>query len=344
MSMYCYQCQETAKNSGCTIRGVCGKSEDVALLQDLLIYLLKGIAYYGARARALGHHDAEADLFVAQALFATITNANFDGERFIALIRTALELRARLAALAGSEDQSDAPEPATWVPKDMERVTLLAKGALVGILADEDLDEDIRSLRQLLTIGLKGVAAYVDHAYVLDTQDDELLAFMQEALLATLDDGKTVDDLVGLVLRCGEMGVQAMALLDRANTSHYGHPEPTVVALGVEPGPAILVSGHDLRDLEELLIQTEGTGVKVYTHGEMLPAHAYPAFKRYDHLIGNYGGSWWHQKKEFLKFGGPILMTTNCIVPPDEAYLDRLFTTGMAGWPWGTTHSGSAPG
>jgi len=333
MSMFCYQCQETARNKGCTVRGVCGKESEVAVLQDLLIFLLKGIAYHGTKARARGKVDPEADLFVAQALFATITNANFDGDRFVRMIERALALRAGLAALAGSESDTNAPEAATWLPANQARSTYLAKGALVGLLSDSDVGEDIQSLRHLLLFGIKGLAAYTDHAYMLDTENAELLGFIQEVLVATLDDGKTVQDLVALVLRCGEMGVQAMALLDEANTSHFGHPEPTAVNLGVAPGPGILVSGHDLRDLEELLIQTEGTGINVYTHGEMLPAHAYPRLKAYEHLVANYGGSWWHQKREFEQFGGPILMTTNCIIPPSETYLDRLFTTGMAGWP-----------
>jgi hydroxylamine reductase len=307
----------------------------VSALQDLLIYLLQGISYYGVRARALGHTDPEADRFVAQALFATITNVNFDGERLVALARRGLALRDRLAQAVAAKGGTagHVPEAATWAPEDDARATLLAKGFLVGVLARPELNEDIRSLRQLLIIGLKGLAAYADHAYVLGAHNDAILAFMQEALVQTLDDAASVDDLVATVLRCGAMGVQAMALLDGANTGHYGHPEPTVVNLGVKPGPAILISGHDLRDLEELLEQTQGTGINVYTHGEMLPANAYPAFKKYAHLVGNYGGSWWHQRREFLAFGGPIVMTTNCIVPPEARYLDRLFTTGLAGWP-----------
>jgi hydroxylamine reductase len=226
---------------------------------------------------------------------------------------------------------------ATWKPRTADTEELIGKGMGVGILADEDLDEDVRSLRELLTYGLKGLAAYTDHAYVLKRTNDRLLAFLQEALLATTDDSLSVDDLVGLVLKCGEMGVQGMALLDEANTGTYGDPELTQVNLGVRPGPAILVSGHDLRDLDELLQQTAGKGVNVYTHGEMLPANAYPAFKKHDHFVGNYGGSWWRQRDEFDSFNGAILMTTNCIVPPRQSYQDRLFTTGQAGWP-GCTH------
>ncbi len=342
MSMFCFQCQETAKNQGCTVRGVCGKDADVANLQDLLIWLLKGISFYGVRARELGISDPETDLFVAQALFATITNANFDPERFVALAKRALVLRdglkGRFQAHGQAVETSEPlPDVATWVPEKGDTDELVQKGATVGVMSNPDLDEDVRSLRELLTYGLKGLAAYADHAYVLEHYNETLLAFLQEALLATTDEGASADDLVGLVLKCGEMGVQAMALLDQANTSTYGNPEPTQVNIGVKEGPAILISGHDLRDLDELLQQTEGTGVNVYTHGEMLPANAYPAFKKYPHFVGNYGGSWWHQQTEFEKFGGAILMTTNCIIKPRESYWDRIFTTGMTGWP-GVVH------
>jgi hydroxylamine reductase len=331
MGMFCFQCQETAKNQGCTVRGVCGKDADVANLQDLLIWLLKGISFYGVRARELGISDPEADLFVAQSLFATITNANFDPQRFVALAERAIELRERLGQAV--ETSEPLPDMATWVPESGDVDELVQKGATVGVMADSDLDEDIRSLRELLTYGLKGLAAYTDHAYILEHYSNALLAFLQEALLATTGAGASADDLVGLVLKCGEMGVTGLALLDQANTSTYGDPEPTQVNIGVKEGPAILISGHDLRDLDELLQQTEGTGVNVYTHGEMLPANAYPAFKKYPHFVGNYGGSWWHQQTEFEEFGGAILMTTNCIIKPRESYRDRIFTTGMAGWP-----------
>ncbi len=332
MSMFCFQCQETSKNQGCTVRGVCGKTADVANLQDLLIWLLKGISFYGVRARELGISDPETDLFVAQSLFATITNANFDAERLVALVRKALELRDSLRSQFIEASES-LPDVATWVPEKGDLDELVQKGSTVGIMSDPDLDEDIRSLRELLTYGLKGLAAYVDHAYVLEHHNDTLLAFLQEGLLATTDDGASAGDMVGLVLKCGEMGIQAMALLDQANTSTYGDPEPTQVNIGVREGSAILISGHDLRDLDELLQQTAGKGVNIYTHGEMLPANAYPAFKKYPHFVGNYGGSWWHQQQEFEKFGGAILMTTNCIVKPKPSYQDRIFTTGMTGWP-----------
>jgi hydroxylamine reductase len=337
MELFCYQCQET-KGTVCTTRGVCGKTAEVAALQDLLIWLLKGLSYYGIKARAAGVADAEADLFTAEALFATITNVNFSIDRFVDLVDEAIDLRDRLAArLPADAATGTPPEMATWAPRTADTEELIGKGLGVGILADENENEDMRSLRQLLTYGLKGLAAYTDHAYVLEHKNDVLLAFLQEGLLATTDASLSADDLVGLVLKCGEMGVGAMALLDEANTSTYGDPEITEVNLGVRPGPAILVSGHDLRDLDELLQQTEGKGVNVYTHGEMLPANAYPAFKKYDHFVGNYGGSWWRQGREFESFNGAILMTTNCIIPPRDSYKDRLFTTGLAGWP-GCTH------
>lgn len=339
--MFCNQCQETAKNQGCTRVGVCGKDARVAALQDLLIYLATGISLYGVRARELGVSDAEADLFVAEALFSTITNVNFDSERFVALCRQALDLRDALRtrtlqayeARHGRPFAEALPEPALWRPATSSEDEFVAKGAQVGIMAGHGLAEDVRSLRSLIVYGLKGLAAYADHAYVLEHEDGAILAFLQEALAMTADDGAGVEDLVGMALRCGEIGVRAMALLDEANTSTYGQPEPTRVNLGVREGPAILVSGHDLRDLGEILQQTEGTGINVYTHGEMLPAHAYPGLKKHAHLAGNYGGSWAHQREEFEAFGGAIVMTTNCLVPPKGSYRDRIFTTGLVGWP-----------
>ncbi len=337
MTMFCYQCQEAAKGQGCVYRGICGKPEDVSALQDLVIYLLKGLSLYGIRARELGIVDPEADYFVAEALFATITNANFDPDRFVALANKAIALRdglkARYVEKQGHAIAEALPEMAVWTPKTGDKQELLRKGYTVGVMADRDLNEDVRSLRELLIYGLKGLAAYTTHAYALGHRNDTLLAFMQDALALTTDNKASGDDLVNMVMKCGEMGVAAMALLDEANTSTYGHPEPTQVNLGVKPGPAILISGHDLRDLHELLEQTKDKGVNVYTHGEMLPANAYPVFKKYPHLVGNYGGSWWHQADEFEKFGGAILLTTNCLVPPRESYKARLFTTGMAGYP-----------
>lgn len=350
MDMFCYQCQETAKNYGCTRKGVCGKNAEVAGLQDLLTYLLKGISFWGTRGRGMGVSDEETDLFVAQSLFATITNANFDPEAFVRLIKKAIELRealrvraqARCNELHGSECTGTGPDWAGWQPADYEIETLLAKANTIGIMDDESEDPDKRSLRQLIIIGLQGMAAYADHGYVAGGKAPEILAFMQEALEATTHNDMSIDELVAMVTKTGEFGVKAMAFLDKANTDRYGNPEPTQVNLGVRPGPGILVSGHDLPDLEELLIQTEGTGVNVYTHGEMLPTNAYPGLKKYKHLVGNYGGSWWKQGQEFTTFNGAILMTTNCITPLKDAYRDRIFTTGMAGWP-GTPHIADRP-
>jgi len=338
--MFCFQCQETMKNSGCTQRGMCGKSAAVANLQDLLIYLLKGISFWGTRGRNFGVNYPDINLFVAQALFATITNANFDEKRFVELIKLAIAHREALRVSAQSKCQElhgnpcpgIGPDWASWQPINYEIDELLKKAATVGVQADPNLDNDIRSLRQTITYGLKGIAAYIDHAYIVGGVDDEILAFIQEALDVITDDQKTPEEMTSLVLRTGSFGVRAMALLDKANTDMYGHPEPTKVNLGVRPGPGILISGHDLLDLDELLQQTEGTGINVYTHGEMLPANAYPAFKKYSHLVGNYGGSWWHQKDEFGTFNGAILMTTNCIVPIRDSYKDRIFTTGMVGY------------
>lgn len=344
-SMFCYQCQEAMKNVGCNVKGVCGKTAEVANLQDLLVYLLRGIAFWGIRGRDMGVINEETNLFVAQSLFATITNANFDSERFIDLIRQAIEHREALRTAAqtrceelhGNPCTDTGPDWAGWKPVSFDSDTLLEKAIQVGVMADETLNEDIRSLRELIMYGIKGVAAYTEHAYVLGESDPELLYFMQDMLEATINDDLMVEDLTALVLKTGEMGLRAMALLDQANTGTFGHPEPTQVDLGVRPGPGILVSGHDLLDLHELLQQTQGTGVNVYTHSEMLPAQAYPVFKKFPHFAGNYGNSWWQQREEFEAFGGPILMTTNCIVRPKESYIDRLFTTGQAGYP-GCTH------
>ncbi len=339
--MFCFQCQETLQNTGCVKRGMCGKPADVANLQDLLVYVLKGISFWGTRGRDMGVVHPDTDLFVAQGLFATITNANFDADRFVALIKEAIkrrdalkdEAQSRCKELHGNPCPGNGPDWAGWKPENYEFETLLKKAKIVGVMADEGLDPDVRSLRELIIYGLKGMAAYIDHANILGGRDPEVLAFMQEALEATTNKNLGLAELVSLVLKTGEFGVKAMALLDKSNTDAYGHPEPTQVNLGVRPGPGILVSGHDLLDLEELLQQTEGTGVNIYTHGEMLPANSYPGLKKYEHLVGNYGGSWWHQREEFESFGGAILMTTNCIVTTKDSYKDRLFTTGMAGYP-----------
>lgn len=336
--MFCYQCQETAKNEGCTVKGMCGKPEETANLQDLLIYALRGLAVYGEKAKELGISDMKNGLFVAQALFATITNANFDNDRIIDLIKEALNrretLKEKFLAAYKEKNSRDFDETmhhsATWFSDNEAEFHEKAKS--VGVLATDN--EDVRSLRELLIIGVKGIAAYADHAAVLGYEKDDIYDFFMEALASTTKD-LSVDEMIALVLKAGEVSVTTMATLDEANTSAYGNPEITEVNIGVGSKPGILISGHDLKDMEELLKQTEGSGVDVYTHGEMLPANYYPAFKKYDHFVGNYGGSWWAQNKEFESFNGPILMTTNCVVPlrKDNTYLDRLFTTGMTGYP-----------
>ncbi|WP_312334582.1 hydroxylamine reductase [Anaerospora hongkongensis] len=330
MSMFCYQCQETAKGTGCTIRGVCGKTADVANLQDLLIYALKGISTFALQARQAGIATAKADKFIMEGLFATITNANFDKEYFVALIKQALVTREEVkAALAEAGITVQAShDSATWFAD--HTAAFEEKAVTIGILATEN--EDVRSLRELLIYGVKGMAAYAEHAFTLGYKEDGIFAFMQKALVATTDDTLSADELVALVMECGKYGVDVMALLDKANTTTYGNPEITKVNIGVRSNPAILISGHDLKDLEELLEQTQGTGVDVYTHGEMLPAHYYPAFKKYDHFAGNYGNAWWLQDKEFETFNGPILMTTNCLVPPKASYKDRVYVTGVVGF------------
>ncbi|QBD84148.1 hydroxylamine reductase [Clostridium tetani] len=355
MSMFCYQCQEAAGCKGCTVRGVCGKTEDVAKSQDLLIYILKGISVYGVKGREVGVINKEVDNFMVEGLFATITNANFDREVFIERIKKGLQLRQELkeqVIKAGGnvensnanknwldkmlsfvglkkEEETKLPDAATWFADNVEEFN--AKAEKVGVLATKD--EDIRSLRELITYGIKGLAAYVEHAHNLNFDNEEIHGFMHKALAATLDDTLTVDDLVALTLETGKYGVEGMALLDKANTQTYGNPEITKVNIGVRNNPGILISGHDLRDLEQLLEQTKGTGVDVYTHSEMLPAHYYPAFKKYSHFAGNYGNAWWKQTEEFEKFNGPILMTTNCLVPPKDSYKDRVYTTGVVGFP-----------
>jgi hydroxylamine reductase len=345
MEMFCYQCEETARGTGCTVRGVCGKSAETAGLQDLLIFLLKAISIYACRARDLGIDTREAGEFICKCLFTTITNVNFSPESVYALAQEALQRRDALRtefeqaflAAHGTAFAEALPMAATWEPRENSLEAWLGYAAMAGIMADKELDNDRRSLRQMIVFGLKGMAAYYEHASVLGYQDPEILAFMQEALALSAEADPDAGKLLEFVTRAGQNGVRVMALLDKANTETYGHPEPTVVNLGVEEGPAILISGHDLRDLHELLEQTKGTGVKVYTHGEMLPANAYPTFKQYDHLVGNYGGSWWHQATEFDKFNGAILLTTNCLIPPRETYIDRLFTTGVVQWP-GVAH------
>lgn len=333
MNMFCYQCQETAQNKGCTVKGVCGKTSDVANLQDLLIFLLKGISRYTVEMRKKGIEvSAETNHFVMESLFMTITNANFDKERFVTRIQEAIALRDNLAAEAGNITADC--DCMTWRGNSLDEME--AKAATVGVLKTEN--EDVRSLRELLTYGLKGMAAYAEHAVNLGFDDEDIQAFMQEALVATTQE-LSADELTALVLKCGEYGVKTMALLDKANTSTYGNPEITKVNIGVRNNPAILISGHDLRDMQDLLEQTEGTGVDVYTHSEMLPAHYYPAFKKYKHFAGNYGSAWWRQNEDFESFNGVILFTTNCIVPPrsTSTYSDRVYTTGASGFS-GFTH------
>ena len=329
-NMFCYQCQETAGCKGCTMSGVCGKKPDVAAMQDLLVYVTKGISAVTTALRQEGKQvSAEINHLITLNLFTTITNANFDKESIEARIRATLTEKDVL--LAQIADPSGLPEAAKWNGSGNWE----EKAATVGVLSTEN--EDIRSLRELITYGLKGLSAYSKHANVLLKDDEEVDAFLQRALAATLDDNLSVEELIALTMETGKHGVSGMALLDKANTEAYGNPEITKVNIGVGTNPGILVSGHDLRDLEMLLEQTQGTGVDVYTHSEMLPAHYYPAFKKYPNFIGNYGNAWWKQKEEFESFNGPILMTTNCIVPPKDSYKDRLYTTGAAGYP-GCTH------
>ncbi len=327
MSMFCYQCQETARGTGCEIKGVCGKNEEVAKLQDLLLYVCKGIAEIVITTKTDPATIAQTNHEVLRSLFITITNANFDADAIEKQILDMYELRDQLAKEKSYNNNHDA---VTFTAKGREE--MLLKADSVGVLATKN--EDVRSLRELIIYGLKGLAAYAEHALNIGKEDAEISAFVYEALAATLDDSLSADSLVALTLKTGEFGVKAMALLDDANTSKYGHPEMTNVNLGVRNHPAILISGHDLTDMEQLLEQTKGTGVDVYTHGEMLPAHYYPAFKKYENLVGNYGNAWWMQVGEFEHFHGPILFTTNCIVPPKTPEVaTRIFTTGASGYP-----------
>ncbi|WP_252229975.1 MULTISPECIES: hydroxylamine reductase [unclassified Clostridium] len=351
MSMFCYQCQETAGCKGCTKVGVCGKDEHVAKAQDLLIYVTKGLAIVSNEGRKVGVIDSKVDKYITENLFTTITNANFDRDSILDRVRETLKLRkilkAKVIKAGGNVGEVKVsggffkkifgmqttemimPDAVTWTADNI--IEFDVKAEKVGVLATEN--EDIRSLRELITYGLKGLSAYMKHAMNLKYNNEEVHGFMAKALAATLDDSLTVDDLVALALEAGKFGVDGMALLDKANTESYGHPEITTVDIGVRTNPGILISGHDLKDLEMLLKQTEGTGVDVYTHGEMLAGQYYPKFKKYKHFAGNYGNAWWKQKEEFEKFNGPILMTTNCIVIPKESYKNRLFTTGATGMP-----------
>ena len=325
--MFCFQCQETAAGKGCTKVGVCGKKPEVAALQDLLIFVTKGVSAINQQLRKENKEiPIDVNHLVTINLFATITNANFDSDALIARIKESLRVKSQMLELV--DDKNAIPEAALWNGSENEFLSMAAE---VGVLSTEN--EDIRSLRELIIYGLKGLAAYTKHANVLLQEDAEVDEFIQKALAATLDDSLTVDDLVDLTLKTGECGVKGMALLDKANTETYGNPEITTVELGVRNNPGILISGHDLRDLEMLLEQTQDTGIDVYTHGEMLPAQYYPAFKKYPNFAGNYGNAWWKQKEEFESFNGPILLTTNCLVPPKASYIDRVYTTGVVGYP-----------
>jgi hydroxylamine reductase len=340
MSMFCYQCQEAAGNTGCTKVGVCGKNERTAALQDLLLFVSKGVSIPSERAVEGSEDFYSAGRYLAAALFATITNGNFDDDRFCRLIEEGIELRDTLMSKYGGEIEGDLPDHVVWSPGSDPSLDLLEnKGAQVGVLSTEN--EDIRSLRELLVYGLKGIAAYAHHACVLGYEEEGIYSFIIRGLASTTRD-LDVDGLTGLVLEAGKYAVDTMALLDRANTGTYGNPEISKVRTGVRSNPGILVSGHDLKDLEELLEQTAGKGIDVYTHGEMLPAHYYPELKKHDHLAGNYGGAWYRQASEFESFNGPILMTTNCITPVKDSYRDRIFTTGLAGYP-GVTHIEDRP-
>ncbi len=339
--MFCFQCQETLKNQGCTVKGMCGKPEETADLQDLLIYVCKGISVYGEKLQAKGTIDREAGHFVCKALFTTVTNVAWDDDEIMARIQQALKVREKVKSQLGSDLPDPLPECATWYSQDKEEMKAKALSEDMRITAVEN--EDVRSLRELLVIGCKGIAAYADHAAILGKEKDDIYSFIMQALASTTKD-LSVDEMISMVMQAGQTSVNTMALLDQANTDAYGHPELTEVNIGVRNRPGILISGHDLKDMEELLKQTEGTGVDVYTHGEMLPANYYPAFKKFDHFVGNYGGSWWHQTQEFESFNGPIILTTNCLVPlkKDNTYLDRLFTTGVVNYP-GAQHIPDRP-
>ncbi|HOW52725.1 MAG TPA: hydroxylamine reductase [bacterium] len=338
MSMFCHQCQETARNKGCDKQqGVCGKSETVANLQDILIYTMKGIGFYGHELAKKGYYDEKGAFFVVKGLFATITNANFDEKDFIRWIKEGQEIKNRFKAECDKRGMKFAtiPPEAAWSPKNDDEIKAAAASGRGGWMAIEN--EDVRSLRAIILYGLKGMSAYAEHAYALGFHKKEVFEFILEGLATIIDDTKSAGDLTAFVLKTGAEGVAVMALLDEANTTTYGHPVITEVKTGVRNNPGILISGHDLRDLHDLLEQTKGTGVDVYTHSEMLPAHYYPFFRKYDNLVGNYGGSWWHQKEEFEKFNGPVLLTSNCLVPPKDGVKGRIFTTGVVGFD-GMTH------
>ena len=335
--MFCNQCEQTAKGTGCTTIGVCGKQPDVAALQDLLIHATQGLALYAVEGRKAGIVDSEVNLFTCEAVFSTLTNVDFDAQRFVDMITRAVQLRESLKTKVPSANFNEAC--ATFTPAG-DIAGLVKQGEAVALNIGEE-NEDIRSLKQILLYGLKGVAAYTDHAKILNQEDDAIYAFIHEALATLLSKDLTVDDCVGAAMKCGEINLRAMEILDAGNTGTYGHPEPTEVPLGAKAGKAILVSGHDLKDLALLLEQTKGKGINIYTHGEMLPCHGYPELKKHDHLYGHFGTGWQNQQKEFAEFPGAILMTTNCIQKPQDVYQDNIFTTGLVGWP-GVTHIGDS--
>lgn len=336
--MFCFQCEQTAKGEGCTKIGVCGKQPDVAALQDLLVHALKGLSLYAVEGRKVGVTDPEVNTFTCEATFSTLTNVDFDPQRFVQLIDRCVQLREALKEKVESAGgRVDFTQAAATFKPDRTLDGLVKQGEAVGIKSDPDINADILSLRETLVYGLKGIAAYADHAHILGQEDEAVYAFIHEGLAATLNANLGLEDWVKLVLQCGEVNLRAMELLDAANTGVYGHPVPTQVPLGAKKGKAILVSGHDLKDLEILLKQTEGKGINVYTHGEMLPCHGYPGLKKYPHFYGHYGTAWQNQTKEFAEFPGAILMTTNCIQKPRESYQENIFTTGLVGWP-GVTH------
>ncbi|NLA75138.1 MAG: hydroxylamine reductase [Deltaproteobacteria bacterium] len=332
--MFCYQCEQTAKGEGCTIIGVCGKQPDVAALQDLLIYMVQGLSLYAVEARKAGINNRDVNVFTCEAVFSTLTNVDFDNTRFVKLIKRCAELREQLKkqiAEAGGKTTFTEEAAAYNPPDSMD--ALVAKGEEVGLKSDTTIDPDILSLQHTTLFGIKGVCAYADHAQLLGQEDEAVYAYVHEALAAMFNKDLTLDDWIGLTLKCGEINLRAMELLDAGNTIRYGAPVPTTVPLGYKKGKAILVSGHDLIDMETILKQTEGKGIYVYTHGEMLPTHAYPNLKKYSHFYGHYGTAWQNQLKEFAVFPGAILMTTNCIQKPQQSYADNIFTTGLVGWP-----------
>jgi len=332
--MFCFQCEQTAKGEGCTKIGVCGKTPDTAALQDLLIYAVKGLSVAAHAGVQAGVRDSAVDKFTNEAIFSTLTNVDFDPDRFVALINECVALRDGLAAkVQAAGGQVDTGQAAVTFKPEATREGLVAQGETVGIPTGAGVNEDIRSLQELLVYGIKGLAAYADHARILGQEDPMISAFIYEAMAGTLNDALGVDELVGLALKCGEVNLRAMELLDAGNTGTYGHPVPTKVPLGAKKGKAILVSGHDLKDLDDILKQTAGKGINVYTHGEMLPCHGYPELKKYPHFYGHYGTAWQNQAKEFAAFPGAILMTTNCIQKPTESYKDNIYTTGLVGWP-----------